>query len=226
MRHRWQTALVAFAAAQPVLVVGFALQGSIKEIAALAMVVVLVAVLAAAMLEDRPARSLLPIAVAAAAALGALGPAVIPYLGVPALVVAGVWGTRLLRRRERADMLWLGLRAAAAVVVALPVLGSLRTAINVTKATLITNTEIGNLAHPLDLVQVLGPWLTGDYRYRPTNNLISHDALLWLFGLSALLGLLWAIRRRAWGRCCSRRRSGWRRSSCSTAAARTPMAKW
>ncbi len=199
MRHRWQTALVVFAAAQPALVVGFALQGSIKEIAALAMVLTLVAVLAAAVLTDRPARSLLPVAAAAAAGLGALGPAVIPYLAVPALVVAGVWGRRLVRRRERADVIWLGLGMVAAVIVALPVLGSLRSAISATQDTLSTTTDIGNLAHPLDLSQVLGPWLTGDYRYRPTNNLISHDALLWLSGLAAVLGLGWAIARRAWG---------------------------
>jgi hypothetical protein len=199
MRHRWQTALIAFVAAQPAIVVGFALQGSIKEIATLAMVATLVAVLAAAVLEDRPARSLLPVAIAAAAMLGTLGPAAIPYLAVPGLVVAGVYGTRLARRREREDMLWLGLGAAAAIVVALPVLGSLKTAITVTQDTLSTSTDIGNLAHPLDLVQVLGPWLTGDYRYRPTNNLLSHDALLWLFGAAAALGLLWAIARRAWG---------------------------
>ncbi|HTN26007.1 MAG TPA: hypothetical protein VL120_18605 [Solirubrobacteraceae bacterium] len=199
LRRPWQTALVVFAAGQPALVYGFAMQGSIKELAAMAMIVVLVALLAAAIAEDRPARSLLPIAAAAAAALGALGPAVIPYLGIPGLAVIGYWGARLVRRRERADMLWLGLGAAAAVVVALPVLRTLGTAITVTKATLVTDTELGNLAHPLALVQVLGPWLTGDYRYDPTNNLISHDALLWLFGLAAAGGLAWALAKRAWG---------------------------
>jgi hypothetical protein len=199
VRDRRHAALVVFVAAQPALVVGFALQGSIKEIAALALVAVLVAVLAAAVIEDRPARSLLPVALAAAAALGVLGPAAIPYLGVPGLVVAGVWGTRLVRRRERADMVWLGLGVAAAVAAALPVLGSLRSAINVTKATLVTDTQTGNLDHPLDLVQALGPWLTGDYRYRPVYHLLIHDALLWLFAVAATVGLAWALRRRAWG---------------------------
>jgi hypothetical protein len=199
MCHRWQTAAVAFAAAQPALVVGFALQGSIKELATLATILTLVAILAAAVLEDRPARSLLPVAVAAAAGLGALGPAVGPYLIPPALVVAGVWGTRLVRRRERADMLWLGGGLLGAVVVALPVLGSLSTAITIGKATLVSNAEIGNLAHPLGLAQVLGPWLTGDYRYTPTNNLHAHDALLWLSGIAGAVGLGWAIGRRAWG---------------------------
>ncbi|MEA2150379.1 MAG: hypothetical protein QOD69_2209, partial [Solirubrobacteraceae bacterium] len=135
----------------------------------------------------------------AGAAVGARGPAAIPNLGLPALVVAGVWGARLVRRRERADALWLALGGLGAVVVALPILTSLRTAIAVTKAALITDTQLGNLAHPLDLVQVLGPWLTGDYRYRPTNNLIAHDVLLWLFGIAAVAGLAWALRRRAWG---------------------------
>ena len=199
VRNRWQTALVAFAAAQSSLVVGFVFQGSIKEIAALAMVVVLVAALAAAVLEDRPARSLLPVAVAAAGGLGALGPAIIPYLGVPALVVAGVWGRRVVLRRERAGGLWLGAGVVAAVVLALPVLASLRMAITVTNTALANNADLGNLAHPLELVQVLGPWLTGDFRYAPDGYTLVHQALLWLFAVAGAAGLALAIRRRGWG---------------------------
>jgi len=199
LRHRWQTAFAAFAAAQPALVLGSALQGSIKEVAALAMVVTLVAVLAAALLARRPARSLLPVAIAAAAGLGALGPAIVPYLGLPALVIAGVWGARLVRRRERADILWLALGAGVAVLVALPVLDSLRSAITITKATLVANADLGHLARPLDDVQALGPWLSGDYRYRTLDHVVAQDRLLWLFGIAAAVGLVWAIRRRAWG---------------------------
>lgn len=198
-RHRGQAALVAFAAAQPALVVGFALQGSIKELAALSMIVTLVAVVAAAARIAPPVRALLPVAVAAAASLAALGPAAAPYLGIPALVVLVVWGRRLVRRRERGDVAWLAGGALVLGVVAISALSSLRDAIEVTKLVLVDNTDLGNLAGPLRLEQVLGPWLTGDYRYEPTNNLIAQNWLLVVFAAAAALGLVWAIRRRAAG---------------------------
>ena len=199
LRDRRRVALVAFAAAQPALVVGFALQGSIKELAALAMIVVLVAVVSAAIGVVRGVRSLLPVALAAAAALAALGPAAAPYLVLPALVAAAVWGRMLVRRRERADLVLLGAAAVVAAIVAIPALNSLRNAIEVTKLVLVDNTDLGNLAGPLALEQAIGPWLTGDYRYEPTNNLIAQNALFALFGAAALLGLGWALRRRTPG---------------------------
>ncbi len=201
VRDRRLVALVAFAAAQPALVVGFALQGSIKELAALAMVAVLVAVVAAAPrgADSRGVRSLLAVAMPAAAALAALGPAAAPYLAVPALAAAVVWGRALLRRRKRTDLVWLGVAAVAAAVVAIPALNSLRNAVEVTKLVLVDNTDLGNLAGPLQLEQAIGPWLTGDYRYRPTNNLIAHNGLLVLFAAAAVLGLGWSLRRRALG---------------------------
>ncbi|HUR86511.1 MAG TPA: hypothetical protein VMY78_14310 [Solirubrobacteraceae bacterium] len=199
LRDRRLVALVAFAASQPALVVGFVLQGSIKELAALAMIALLVAVVSAAVGAVRGARSLLPVAIAAAAALAALGPAAAPYLVLPALAAAVVWGRILLRRRERSDLLWIGAAAVVAVVLAIPALNSLRNAVEVTKVVLVDNTDLGNLAQPLQSEQAIGPWLTGDYRYEPTNNLIAQDALLILFGAAALLGLGWALRRRAPG---------------------------
>ena len=199
VRDRRLVALVAFGAAQPALVVGFALQGSIKELAALAMIAVLVAVVAAGAATPRGVRSLLPVAIAAAAALAALGPAAAPYLALPALVAAVAWGRALVRRRTRADLVWLGAAVAVAAVLAIPALNSLRDAIEVTNQVLVNSTDLGNLAQPLELRQAIGPWLTGDYRYEPTNNLIAHNGLLVLFGAAALLGLGWALRRRSLG---------------------------
>ena len=201
VRDRRLVALVAFAAAQPALVVGFVAQGSIKELAALAMIAVLVAVVAAGAGAGSPrgVRSLLPLVVAAAAALAALGPAAAPYLALPALVAAVAWGRSIVRRRTRADLVALGVAVAVAAVVAVPALNSLRDAIEVTNQVLVDNNELGNLAAALEPEQVIGPWLTGDYRYAPTNNLIAHNGLLVLFGAGAVLGLGWALRRRALG---------------------------
>ena len=199
LQRRWQVALTAFVAGQPALVLAYALQGSIKEVAAVAAIVTTVAVLAAAVAERRPARSLLVLALCAAASLGALGPAILPYLAVPGLVAAGVWGVRLVRRRERTDALWLSLGAAAAVIVALPVLGSLGEALNISEVVLVGNEDLGNLAAPLRKVQVLGIWLSGDYRYGTNDLATPQNVLLAVCAIGVLLGLLWALRRRAWG---------------------------
>lgn len=203
LRRRWQPALVAFVAAQPALVVGFALQGSIKEIAALAMLVTLVALVAAAIHERRPARSLLVAAIAAAAALGSLGPAALPYIAVAALAALVVWGTVLARRRRLSDAGWLAAAAGLAVVLSLPVLVTLATQVRINSHTLDAPPgavgELGNLAQPLDRAQAFGIWLTGDYRYRPTELWTHTKVALVLAGIGVVLGLLWMIRRRAWG---------------------------
>ena len=199
LRHRWQVALVAFVAAQSALVVGFALQGSIKEIAALAMLCVVVATLAAALRERRPARSLLPVGIAAAGALGALGPAALAYLALPGLVVLVAWGGRIVRERDARALGWLALGAAVSVALALPVLASLQTAVTVNTATLDRSADLGNLAAPLKLEQALGVWFEGDYRYETASNFKRQDAALIFVGLVTVLGLLWSIRRRAWG---------------------------
>ena len=194
----WQRAAVTFVAGQSALVVGNVLLGTIKEIAALSLLLTLVALLAAALRERRPARSLLPIGIAAAAALGALGPAVLAYLAVPGIVVLGVWGVRIARECRFGDVLWLGAGAAVAAGLAWPVLKTLRKSIDVGSAVLVDLKEVlGHLAGPLDITQALGIWLTGDFRYPGPET--KHTILFSIVVISALLGLLWAIRRRHWG---------------------------
>lgn len=214
LRRGWQVAIAVFVCGQPALVVAFALQGSIKELAALAAIVTLVAALAAAAAPapvgaaapgpvgadapPRPARSLLVIAIAAAAALGSLGPGALPYLVVPGIVVACVWGWRLVRRRERADAIWLGLGSLAAVVIALPVLSNIGAAIQTSKDVLVDNGELGNLAAPLKAAQLLGIWLVGDYRYEPVHHLTTQHDLQILVLIAVAAGAIWVIARRAW----------------------------
>ena len=204
VRRRWQTALVAFAAAQPALVYGYALQGSIKELAFVAVLACAVAATYVALRERRPARSLVVLAIAAAAAVSALGPAGAAFLVVPAVVVLGAWGARIARERSRRELGWLLGAAAVALVASLPVLSSLATTVRVNGETLDAGgpaSELGNLAAPLELVQALGVWFSGDYRYHTldaTLDLLQVIALC-LVGALALIGLAWAIRRRALG---------------------------
>jgi hypothetical protein len=203
---RWQAPLVGFVAAQSTLVVGFALQGSIKELTALTMFVTLVALVVAGWRERRPARSMLVVAIAAAAALGALGPAAAPFLVVVLLAVVAVWGPRLVRQPTRTNIAAAIGAALAAGLLAWPMLRTLGTAIFVNQATLEAPSnaasgggELGHLAQPLSELQALGIWLSGDYRYRTTDVRAYEDPLLWIAGLCALLGLLWLLRRKAGG---------------------------
>jgi len=201
-----QTAVVAFVAAQSALVVGFALQGSIKEIAAVAMLFTAAAVTAAAIGERRPARSLLALAPVVAAALGVLGPAALPYLAVVVLAVLGFWGVRIARDRRRSELLWIVATAVLVAVLALPTLSSIRAAITVTSATLDApsgggdaGAVLGNLAGPLEIRQTLGIWLSGDFRYHVSQNHTLQAALSIAAAAAAALGLGWALRRRARG---------------------------
>jgi hypothetical protein len=207
LRQRWQVALAAFVAAQPALVIGFALQGSIKELTALAAVVTAAAVLASAIGERRPARSLVLLAIAGAAALGSLGPAAGLFLAVAVLVVLVVWGIWLIRERRRTEALWLAACGAFAALLALPVLTSLATQINVQTGTLDAPgaggaggmlSDLGNLAAPLKIEQILGVWFSGDYRYVTNELQAPQTVALMLTGACAVLGLGWALRRRAY----------------------------
>jgi hypothetical protein len=201
LAHRWQAAIVTFAASQSALLIGNYLTGSIKEIATAAILMTLIALVAAGIGDRAPGRSLLPVALAAAAGLGALGPAGLPYLAIPGLAVAAVWGYRLVRARQVADIAWLAAWTALLAWLALPMLRTLPTAVNVSQGVLVElKDELGHLAGPLETVQALGIWLAGDFRYAPEDALgVPQAILLWIAGLSALAGIAWAIRGRRWG---------------------------
>nr|MBA3748684.1 hypothetical protein [Solirubrobacterales bacterium] len=99
---------------------------------------------------------------------------------------------------------WIGLAAAATAALSWPGLRLLDTQITVQAGSLdagasdVVGAEIGNLASPLDLAQALGVWQAGDYRYRTESFGTLQNIELWFVGALALLGLGWAIRRRAW----------------------------
>jgi hypothetical protein len=110
----------------------------------------------------------------------------------PILVVAGV---SLFRRGEGRKPLLLGVLVAALVVPSLVVarfvlgagvLGSLR-----------NRQELGNLVAPLNPLQLAGIWPTGDFRFRP-EEIGPTYALLALVAGAALVGIVFAMSRRAW----------------------------
>ncbi len=191
-------AAISFLAAQPALVYAYALQGSMKELATVAVIALLVALVPATVGEGGP-RRLVPLAVASAAGLHVLGPAIIPWLG-PLLLACAV--VLAWRRRPR----WLvstardaGVLLAVAIALSLPVLLGSDEFLRTTDETVTKQNEVGNLAGPLDRLQAFGIWPTGDYRFKPQSSRLTLARVLIGLGLAgAVLGLAWAIRRRSW----------------------------
>jgi hypothetical protein len=192
-------AAIGFVGAQPALVFAYSLQGGIKEIATVLVVALLVATIPIALREEGGPRRLVPLALASAAGLAVLGFAIAPWLGP--LLLACVAGLGWRRRPQ-----WLrptAVDAAAftvmSVVLAFPVLLKAGDYIRNTQATLTSQSEFGNLIRPLDRLQAFGIWPAGDYRLP-----IGPDRLKWagvLIGIAivgALVGLMWAWRRRLW----------------------------
>ncbi len=192
-------ALVAFLAAQPALLYGYALWGGIKELTA-AFLLVLGAALFAPLIVTRPdsPRRLLPLAIAAAALLVTLGAGAAAWV-LPALaVVAVVWVVR-----ARRDQLWgvardLGALTVATALLALPVgvvlQGFLQNDSNLFSSGQPTSEKLGNLFQPLSGWQLAGIWPVGDFRLRaPT---LASVLLIGLALVSALVVVWLTVRRR------------------------------
>jgi hypothetical protein len=191
-------ALAAFIAAQPALVLAYALQGSVKEIGAVWGVALICALLP--VFADRPeygVRRAIPLAVAAAAAIAFVGPAAGVWIAPAALValVLSVWSRR---PRWSLTLAEAGVFTGLFLVLTLPSLADLRSYLDVAGGVVTSQNEFGNLLGPLDRVQIFGSWLTGDYRVHPVGrNLALTHAFIALSAFSAVLGVVWLVRRRA-----------------------------
>jgi hypothetical protein len=203
VRSRLLRAALAFAGAIPALVYAYALQGSIKEVAALSMLLAATAATADLVVARRSASGLVAVFVPAVAMLGCIGPAAAAYLGPILLVAVGVPTLRALREGHRNVLAAALLAAVAAAALAVPVLSGAKRAYNISQSALErtgSGEDLGNLAAPLDADSASGIWLNGDYRWRPEDlGETLQPILIGLILLAALAGLVWAIRRRAWG---------------------------
>jgi hypothetical protein len=168
-------AAVAFVAAQPALLYGYALWGGIKELTA-ALLVAVIAALGVEAFRERPAgpRATLPLAVATAALIVTFGPGtavwVLPALGV----IVAVWVVDVLHRSTDGGLgrlaVSVGGLGAASLVLALPVWLLLSKALS-TDADFANSTgagsvalSLGNLRGPLSGFQLAGIWPAGDFR--------------------------------------------------------------
>lgn len=196
-------AIAGTVAAVPALVYAYALMGSIKELTALPMLVLMGALMVCARPLRQAAgwRAALPFAVAAAAALGAVGIAAslwVLLFGAAALIAAAPPIRVRDARRTVFGGAWLALSTA---VVALPTVAPLSQTLSLAESVTNSNpaavADPGNLVRPLKSLQVLGVWLGESHRVEP-RYLNQTYLLMGVVVVCLLLGVFWLIRRRSW----------------------------
>lgn len=184
-------ALATFIAAQPALLVGYALWGGVKEMGAAALIALAAALGPMAVREGARLREALPLAIAGAALLGVLSPGgtiwLAPMLAVLAFIALRRFGMQKALRRA-------ALFVCSFILLSLPVLAS--GLVPPTSKPLVGSDGEGNLRGPLDPLQVLGLWPSGDFRFDPDPTIAT--AVLVALGIGAALGGLWVIWRRRW----------------------------
>ena len=194
-------ALAVFLAAQPALLYAYALQGGVKELAAVALAA-LAAALAAALIRDTERRRLaVPLGIAGAGLACVLNVGFLAYLG--ALGVTAIALAVLFNARDRVALGRLAQSGSAAAVtialLAVPVVSIAASTASASSGLLQNQTDLGNLFGPLDWRQVFGIWPTGDFRV----GLGDEAGLVWVLiavlALAAAAGALAALRLRAAG---------------------------
>lgn len=209
VRSRPLAALCAFIAGQSGLAYAFYLQASVKEIATALVITTTIVLVIELLRGPLTLRALVPLAVVVLAGYYVYSATVVPWLGIPlaAFVVISAWRLRkamTARRAVRASPIPRWQLAAGAlglvvvVVLAIPIVRSASNFASVATSVLSQKADLGNLAAPLQKWQVLGIWPNGDFRF-PTMAYRNAYVLLGAALVGAVLGLVWMVRRRAWG---------------------------
>ena len=219
---RWAAAFAGWIASVPALVAAYAMMGSIKELTALPLLLLLgVLVVLARDHAQRGLRAAIPFAIAGGGAIGAIGPAAVVWIGafgVAALlcaspVLAGAF-RRVPQPRARGRAARRGVPALVAgwwsagaalvaflVVFSIPTLtrlgSSLSTAESLSGSNVAAANDPGNLLRPLRWVQGFGVWLGESHRVDP-KYLNETYALIGVAVLCFALGVLLLVRRRRW----------------------------
>jgi len=188
-------ALGAFVAAQPNILLAYVLAGGIKELSTSCFLLLTAALLAQVVPRVTPGRTLFAIPIALSATFASLSLTTVPWIGV---LSAGILLTVLAVERERVRALLACAQiAAVAAVLSLPTL-----AVVVKLLPLATGPgllELGNLSTPIPAITAAGVWIGGDYRYPQYAHRLPSEVLAILVLVLGACGLIYAIRRRAWG---------------------------
>jgi hypothetical protein len=195
-------AVAAFVAAQAALLFAYYIEGSIKEVATTWVITTTLVLVVTILRRGTSWRAVIPLVIAAAAGYYVLGAAIAPWVALPLVVFVLVvawrlrgWVTRMPRRR-------LLIGGAIAVVVvgglaALAVHQALHFA-RVAEATLTQPGVLGNLLAPLPKWEMFGIWPADDFRLPLVTGMNLGFVLIGIALASAVMGAVWAIRRRMW----------------------------
>jgi hypothetical protein len=200
---RWLAAAGAIAGAAPALVYAYVQQGSIKEITALPLLLMLgcLLVLTREMWRAGP-RGTIPFAVVGAGGIGAIGLAFSAWLGLVALAALAValFGAEREQRQPRAVALRVVPAAVLMVVLAIPTFASFSEAFGIAdqfdQGNALAVADPGNLLRPLLDEQAAGIWLTGTHRLDPGRWFQETYILIGIALGAALLGIGLIVRRR------------------------------
>jgi hypothetical protein len=191
VRSRPLRALVAFIAAQPAILFGYALWGGVKELTAAVLLGTLAALTVTFVRRGGGARELLAPAVVCAAVLDALSLPGVIWVVPLALFALALATRRVGWRRSAVRASTFGvLSVAIATPTVVASFGWLRHVRGFTSAS-----ETANLIRPLDRLQVFGVWLNGDFRVAPASSSPTY-ILIGLTAAGLALGLVLAWRKR------------------------------
>ncbi len=188
---RWQPAAIGALAAQPALLYGYYLWGGMKELAG-AFLIAAFAVAAPLPFEgERRLRAMVPAIVVLWALIAALSAGGLVWAGPGALLAL----VTVLVVRRRVPRLSPAVVGGGLAAVALGVFLVLRPGGFVERFhdVLTGGTQLGNLIGPLKILQLVGIWPSGDFRYPPSQLTLTH-ALIGVALAAALIGLASAIR--------------------------------
>jgi hypothetical protein len=194
-------ALAALTAVVPALVYAYELLASVKEIAALPMILGLGCLVVShrRWLRGPPAR-VLPFALLLASGVSALGIAFGAWALAAVLVLAVVLLRPMLDGEipVRRILGFAGVAVLVLLVAALPTWAHFSESIHVAQA-IATTEKSGNLHTPLRAIQVLGVWLGGSYKLEPAGLALTLTRVLIALALIAVvLGAYQVLRTRSY----------------------------
>jgi hypothetical protein len=184
-----QRALGAFVTAQPALLFGYAMWGGVKELGAAVFVALAAALAPLAVRQGARRRDAIPLGLVGGALVGVLSIGGLVWLG-PMLVALALVGARGLGARTTAHQALAFVLVLALCVAPVLLVGGF----DPFQAGLTSESELGNLAAPLNPLQALGIWPSGDFRLDPSAAVAA--AVLIALGLFAAAAGIWAAWRR------------------------------
>ena len=164
---RWRAAAAAAGAMSASLIYHYALQGSIKEVAAFTCLATAASLGAVLVSSEQPVRAVIPVAIAGAAMVSVFSSAAGPYLIVLAVALVGAAFLAPASQVRRRLLPVAAVGTVAVVIAAIPTLLSASTFLQVSKSALsansVTTSTLGQLARPLEVRQIAGVWIGEEY---------------------------------------------------------------